>query len=414
MFASADAKSALFRDRYDIIKQRLLNNPLFRDASSFENENVREDQGKIFKLTPIPHISTTPPAHHVTLGMLTRMPDGRYHVEDPHASVPLEFPNKVARTPGVFTETAFVLVEGYWTGEVLRVETVGMPPGEGRAESDKSYKNIDFFGGPKSTESPERLLFLEKRLAEIHFVILSDLWLDQPKVLSHFRTLLSAYSTPDFTPPLAFLLCGPYSSRPYLLGASHFDAYREGFNTLADIIAEYPRLRESKFVFIPGPGDPWDTKVLPRARVPKTVTGRVEQKVPGAVFATNPCRMKYFTHEIVLYREDLATKLRRNCVVPPDEDEEPDAHVHLVQTVVAQSHLCPLPLEIRPVSWAYDAAMRVYPLPQTVILADRCDPYDVAESGSTFVNPGSFPTSGWSFVVYYPGSGRVQHSKIPN
>ncbi|KAJ3316962.1 DNA polymerase epsilon subunit 2 [Gonapodya sp. JEL0774] len=220
--------------------------------------------------------------------------------------------------------------------------------------------------------------------------------------------MFSAYASPDFSPPIAFLLLGPFSSRPFLPASSHADAYREGFNSLADLIAEYPRLRESKFVLVPGPGDPWDTGVVPRAPLPSSFTGRMRQKVPGAIFGTNPCRIKYFTHELVLYREDLANKLRRNAIVTPNDDEEPEVHKHLVETLVDQAYLCPLPLDVRPVFWAHDAAMRLYPLPHTIILADRCDPYSMTLNGVQCFNPGSFPNSDWNFTVYYPGSGNVQ------
>ena len=40
-------------------------------------------------------------------------------------------------------------------------------------------------------------------------------------------------------------------------------------------------------------------------------------------------RIKYFTQEIVIFREDLLNKLRRNCILPPNEEQEPDTTQHV-------------------------------------------------------------------------------------
>jgi len=217
----------------------------------------------------------------------------------------------------------------------------------------------------------------------------------------------------------------------------------DGFNHLADLIAEFPPLRESKFIFIPGPTDPWSADVVPREGIPETFTQRLRQKVPGAIFATNPCRIKYFTQELVVYREDLLNKLRRKCILPPDEEQEPDATRHLIRTVIEQAHLCPLPLEVRPIYWEHDSAMRLYPLPHSVgrefiphrltvfltvflclaalalaslgqlILADRFDHYTTEYADCACANPGSFPNSDWTFLVYQAATREYQVSRVP-
>ncbi|KAK2878244.1 hypothetical protein Q8A67_019035 [Cirrhinus molitorella] len=49
-------------------------------------------------------------------------------------------------------------------------------------------------------------------------------------------------------------------------------------------------------------------------------------------------------------------------------------------------HLTPLPLYVCPVYWAYDYTLRVYPLPDVIVFADKYEPFN-----------GSFPRSGFSF-----------------
>ena len=41
------------------------------------------------------------------------------------------------------------------------------------------------------------------------------------------------------------------------------------------------------------------------------------RKVPHVTFASNPARLRFFTQEIVLFREDLLKKMQRHSVVPP-------------------------------------------------------------------------------------------------
>jgi len=40
-------------------------------------------------------------------------------------------------------------------------------------------------------------------------------------------------------------------------------------------------------------------------------------------------RLYFFTQEIVIFREDLVSRMRRNCIVPPDENTEPDVSKHV-------------------------------------------------------------------------------------
>jgi len=46
----------------------------------------------------------------------------------------------------------------------------------------KVFGNIDFLGAPKEMRSEEQLKVISEEYEDISFVILSDVWLDQPKV----------------------------------------------------------------------------------------------------------------------------------------------------------------------------------------------------------------------------------------
>ena len=229
--------------------------------------------------------------------------------------------------------------------------------------------------------------------------------------------------------------------------------------TRSRIILEFRAARGgSKFLFIPGPTDP-GAHVLPRAPLPKYFTSKLRQAlgakrvpaedgqgwktIPSRVsFSTNPCRLRYFTQEIVLFRDDVLNRMRRNCIVPPaldapfdevegeanggedgDGTDEAGDQVgaasrasavteHLVKTVLDQGHLSPLPMSTVPVRWAHDCSMRLYPLPDLLLMADHYDSYHSAYKGAVALNPGSFPTD-FSFVVYRPFNRQCEFSKVP-
>lgn len=57
------------------------------------------------------------------------------------------------------------------------------------------------------------------------------------------------------------------------------------------------------------------------------------------------------------------------------------------KTVICQSHLCPLPLHVAPVYWTYDFTLRMYPLPDLIVCADKYDPFTSTQVECTVTNP---------------------------
>ncbi|KAJ2815920.1 DNA-directed DNA polymerase epsilon, subunit B, partial [Coemansia erecta] len=241
-------------------------------------------------------------------------------------------------------------------------------------------------------------------------IVLSDVWLDRQETMDALHTLLDGFS--HSTPPIAFVFIGDFSSRPFVSGAGETAQYRDNMAALGQLIAGFPDIaRKSHFVFVPGSNDPWGPGALPKPRIAEFFTKKLESRIANVTFTTNPCRIRYCTHEIVVFREDLLKRTRRNCVLPPTESTE--IVKHLVRTVVDEGHLCPLPQRIRPVYWAYNHAMRIYPVPDLLVLADRFDAYSINYEGCHCINPGSFSSGDLSFFMYYPVSRTSQYSKIP-
>jgi len=92
--------------------------------------------------------------------------------------------------------------------------------------------------------------------------VLSDVWLDKPKVMQALRLLFKGFSE---NPPLAFVFMGSFLSMPFVYNGADSIRYKECFDELADLIADFPTLaRLSQFVFVPSLTDPGMSTVLPR------------------------------------------------------------------------------------------------------------------------------------------------------
>ncbi|KAI8799573.1 DNA polymerase alpha/epsilon subunit B-domain-containing protein [Cladochytrium replicatum] len=413
LFSDASAEASAELDRYHILRQRILRHDRFAPPSIISARNK-----EFFSLTSIKSlIGASSSTNFLILGLLTQMEAGKYHLEDKDGFIELELSDKFEQTVGLFTLGCMVLVEGIIVGDSgsrrVSVSMIGMPPPETRKATISAFgSNIDFLKPSSELDDTLVLQGIEERFEDASLVFLSDVHLDNPEVLSKLRTLFEGYSTAIF--PLAFVFFGNFNSVAYCATASAegISRYRDGFTALESILAEFPELRDtSLFVFVPGPQDPWGSDILPRPTVPKSMCERLMNRVRNARFVSNPCRIRYCTQEIVLFREDLMKKLRRNCVVPPDFQQEPDMKVHLVKTLIDQAHLCPLSPQTRPTYWSYSHVFRLYPAPHLLVLADRQDAYSVDYEGCKAVNPGPF-SSEFAFSVYFFSTKHVLESTI--
>lgn len=318
LFPPPSHKTALFRDRYNVIHQRLLRNSAFQ-APSFSASRVptlsRGDTAttqQFYKLTPIANLLGRGGSSHLLLGLLVIAPTGTLALADPSGSIsldlqhaqPLQGPESAYFCPGMI-----VLVDGVYeedwsgagssglgnTGGVggtiggrFLGFSIGGPPVEKRNVSlgvDLSAGDMgggfgwtDFLGLGSERAVGSRMRRLEQKLlhpssedeattsttAKRKMVIMSEVTLDQPSTLTALRHVLSHYS-PDSSEeteaPIAFLLTGNFTSHPALAGSGTGSiAYKEVFDSLAAVLSDYPKLlRNSTWIFVPGDNDPWSS-----------------------------------------------------------------------------------------------------------------------------------------------------------
>uniref|UniRef100_A0A6P7GB22 DNA polymerase II subunit 2 n=1 Tax=Diabrotica virgifera virgifera TaxID=50390 RepID=A0A6P7GB22_DIAVI len=77
------------------------------------------------------------------------------------------------------------------------------------------------------------------------------------------------------------------------------------------------------------------------------------------------------------------------------------------RTIISQGHLCPLSLTALPVQWDFDYCMRLYPLPDLVVIGDKYESYNENNKDCRVINPGPFCESGFQFLSYIPFTNTV-------
>ncbi|PCH41097.1 DNA polymerase epsilon subunit B [Wolfiporia cocos MD-104 SS10] len=390
---SADSRTLAMRDRLNIIKQTVLRNDHFSPSTL-----PSRDREHLLTLRSTKQLLGRAGERFLLFGMLSHSKEGKLCLEDQDGSVELDFSQLDQPSEGLFTEGCFALVEGDYTEDAtLVVIAIGHPPCESREAARSIFGHIDFLGKGATTLLEDTQLAARVRLdlPDLRFFVLSDVWLDHPDTFRGLRKMFDNCIENSFIPKV-IVLCGNFSSRGVPQGNSReVRKLQDDLETLADLIASYPLItRTAHFILVPGPLDVTANSILPRRPLLSTFVSRLRSKVPRVHFATNPCRIKFCEQEIVIFRENLMAKTLRNLVgVKPDVKND---------DLKRYSHLVPLTISIQPVLADYDHALRLYPLPTAVVLADKYDRYQMTYEGCHVFNPGSFVGSSFTFAAYTP------------
>ncbi|EGO01867.1 hypothetical protein SERLA73DRAFT_177419 [Serpula lacrymans var. lacrymans S7.3] len=386
---SADSRVLAMRNRLHIIKQSILRNEHFAPSTL-----PSRDREHLVTLKSTKQLLGRPGERFLLLGMLARNMEGKLCVEDSDGSAELDLSRLEEPGEGLYTEGCFALVEGEYTEDgTLEVVAMGQPPCEDRDTTRSIYGHIDFLGKGSTTllEDSQYSRRIRGELSDLYFFFLSDVWLDHPKTFTGLQKMLDNCVENSFIPKV-IVLCGNFTSRSISQGSARdIQRYQENFDALADLLASYSQItRTTHFVFVPGPLDIINNGALPRRPLLSSFVSRIKAKVPKAHFASNPCRLKFFGQEIVIFREDTMARMLRNTVGIKPNISGDDLRRYLVQSILDQSHLLPLTSNIQPTLPDYDHALRLYPLPTTLVLADKYEKYKLTYSGCHVLNPGSF------------------------
>ncbi|EGG18266.1 putative DNA polymerase epsilon subunit B [Cavenderia fasciculata] len=389
LHGNAKSKSELFRRRYQTALQILERHPTFA-APILPNQKKSLDQ---FTLTPINSLLGNPGMKCV-LGTISQIVEGKYYLEDLNSKVQLDLTNATSEY-GLITENGIVLVWGEFEDGLFKAASIRPSNTEERQKSLDLLQGLDMFGDRPNDRMMHKLKQYENEV-ENSIILFSDVWLDNPTVVSHLESVFEKYV---HFPPIAVVLMGNFTEHP-LIGGTQYKL-KTHFDNLASIIIKYPELLiKTKFIFVPGPTDPTGSllNILPKPAIVDYFTKGFKQRIPNSIFTTNPCRLRYCTQEIVIFRDDIVNRMRRHIIKEPNPGT--DLHQSVINTLSSNSHLSCLPLDIRPIYWNYDHSLSLYPLPDLLVLGDKYDTFQYqSDSGLFTFNPSSFPKD-YGFCSY--------------
>ncbi|PLB35515.1 DNA polymerase epsilon noncatalytic subunit [Aspergillus candidus] len=341
LFPPPSHRTALFRDRYNVVYQRLLRNESFQSSPGISTGSSLQQRSSFapnqcYKLTPIANLLGRSGTSHLLLGLLSTSPTGDLSLADLTGSIALDLSHArtIPEDGAWFAPGMIVLVDGiYEEEENVRGSTLGGnsgiggsiggrfvgvsicgPPCERRdtslgtnnRQNSKEISSsgglgwIDFLGvgserarGPRMRQIQTRCL--QKRQDDsqetpspVKMAIMSEVNLDNMKTLDALRKIFSIYNDqPPCGRPVLFVLIGNFAQTAIINGGGQAGSieYKEYFDSLAVVMSEFPTLLQcSTFVFVPGDNDPWSsafsagsTSTIPRPAIPDLFTSRIKR-----------------------------------------------------------------------------------------------------------------------------------------
>lgn len=296
--------------------------------------------------TPISSLKGRDGRSFIVFGMVTIGKNGKYWIQDPSGKVQVDIESAIPQSMAYYFPGSIVLVEGVVVRDIFKVSTIASPSCEPRSVVREVYGFVDFLGVhvhlPKKTSlntskayrvdrALEKQLFYKEKEMENHrmYILGSHIYLDKRKTIDSLRKLfanLKAKIAVDSLHPVTFVLMGPFYSSPFQPNGST-SPYKDGMDSLAQVLSEYPELFQNgaTLLLVPGDGDPWESvfsanapATWPMRGIPSTFTNRVQRAAPRTELASNPCRVAYLSQEIQFVRDDLGERIRRNQIYFPE------------------------------------------------------------------------------------------------
>lgn len=284
----------------------------------------------------------------ILFGLISKGANGNYWLQDSSGTIELDIASHAIPAQGsYYAPGSLCICDGIYSRDKFIVTTIGTPTSELRRVARSAYGYLDFLGmysseSAKKSTGPIRVdRLLDKKLVdeertnllEHRFIILGcDIFLDKLATIDALRKVLARLHADiqlNSVTPICIVFPGSFVSSPFQPNGSS-SQYKGCFDALAELLKEFPGLLSSAesnvtFLFVPGDNDPWASTfssgaspAWPAKPIPQIFTNRLRRVVPGAEFATNPTRIGYMSQEILVVRDDLGARFRRNQIIFPE------------------------------------------------------------------------------------------------
>ncbi|CCF56339.1 hypothetical protein KAFR_0B00390 [Kazachstania africana CBS 2517] len=455
----------MFSTRYNIVKDRVMRNEMFQGNDTFnplssmmklkeDLNNESNSMSSYMSITQIKNLLGRDGKNFLLLGLLRKNNRGSWALEDPSGTIEIDISQTIPTNGLYYFEGCIVLVEGIYfsVGNRFHASSMTHPPGERREATLDKIGHLDLLGIHGSSNANYmakldnnlkiRLHYLEKELEDHRFVILGgDLFLDKFITLEALR---KTFKKLNDDPPTVIVFQGSFTSVPVHTSVtsksiSSSTQYKNNFDTLAALLSEFENIKnDSILIFIPGANDPWGSMhslgasgSLPQKPIPSFFTQRISRVCKRVIWGSNPMRIAYLSQEIVIMRDDMASRFKRHSVIFPMLEESKEEQLlqlqeeienisidntadesviinqlvkdknqlpteleqsrKYVKTILDQGHLSPFITTIRPINWELDHTLSLYPIPSTLIFCDNSAPrFDITYNGCKSINAGKF------------------------
>lgn len=451
---AAAGRLGVLRQRYLLARRRCLRSGLYRREAAAQTS---EEAVALLPTTALEGLRGTEEV--AVLGALFRRPDGRLVLEDPRGVVELR---GAPAASGCFFCPGFLAVaRGHWRGGWLHVRSLLPPPTapRERAQRDLGLRAADAYG--LAPPDAAAALAQERQAARSVVVCLAHVHLDLPRTWARLAAFLDRMEarSDDELAETTLVLVGDFCALP----AAYADATHlppapgaaggggssssggggggGAFAGLMDALAEHitthaPRSAQlSHFVLVPGPHDLTALQgVVPQPPLAEALCAGLRGRLRRLTLAPNPCRLRFFTHEIIVSRRNYLAAFQRGerqllleRGAEGESENEEEGHQHqqgsssgagggrattfdrVCRSVVDQAHLAPE--ELGAVLWRLDDALRLPLPPRTLLLCDATEQWECVYAGVRVVNPGSF-TVGATFLWLTPSDGEYTLSSL--
>ncbi|KAI5957347.1 DPB2 [Candida jiufengensis] len=490
-------------NHYYLIMDRLSRNENFQKMpmSSISNISsiIDDSTTKHNEITMIKNVLGRDGQKFLLFGLLTKNSTDDYILEDATDYIELNLNQAMKNKGSFYCCGMYVLVEGIYSasggnlnakqdyiGGCFYVSNIAQPPAERRDKNLDAYGYLDFLGVHKNNiqstvsdkaikipkEFRKKMIQMEKSLVGHKLIVVgSELHLDSNKVLEGLtkffkhleNSIIESKDLQNSSIPLALVLIGSFSSKPLtstsssITSLSNSEIYKSNFDQLSHILNEFPNIVNAcKIVLIPGDNDPWQStfslgsscsNVYPQPSIPKVFINRLEKLLPkgNLVLAWNPTRINYLSQEILLFKDQLMNKFKRNDILFPldlelEEQKNLDALSKedrinqliqtkdvrlsnkikqarkLVKTLLDQSNLQPFDKKLKIVNQSMDYALRIEPSPNLIILNDsNFDNFEVIYQGCRVINLTSAVNENirkFNYIEYYPALKKIEFKDL--
>ncbi|ORC92313.1 DNA polymerase epsilon subunit B [Trypanosoma theileri] len=408
------------RQRYLFARRRCLRSGLFRRDLTKQSLD-----GDLPPLLPSIALEGIDPSENVAvLGMIIRRLN-EIHLEDLYGCLKLFLREDIQPPLGIVGDGFLVIVKGQWCNGRLTVNSIDLPPAERRENTLRDIgSNYDLFG-----HSPADLtaaFMQEKSSLQSVIIVMSHIYLDQQstieKLIIFFREMQNR--TESELADTTLVMVGDFSSTPlHYEDVSHLpepfegsDRYKLLLDTLATIITTHAPgvAQHTQVILVPGPNDVTGLLgVLPQPPIVSVFGKTLQTRLKRVVFAPNPCRLRFFTHEIIVSRRDFFRSLQESTRGFDWSSSEEARHVtsfeKVAKTIVDEAHLAPEVKES--ILWKVDGALCMPTLPHLLVLCDSTEQWECTYKGVRIVNPGSFSLAA-TFLWYTPADGECSLSSV--